>query len=676
MKKISYTAIFSLIIQTIITFGINWIYFFIYYRLNKYSFLASNSEHDENSFIAFFKTNRDKLSIFSIVLYFIFLIIFSLSIMLVNDVNFFMILHYQLWDYIKSNLLYAILLAIIIFFLLTYGYKILMKNVYHTIYKNNNQYFDNYNETDLTIFILLCFLTLGWFYIIFLFALGIYELHTFMVNKIYNKTPYRFSILGFLALFSIAFLSLFLIVYTIKYHQFLSNVTIYFITVFILNIFLNYGFYELRMNIFLNKRLDILSKKSNFKLSIDKKMFSLCILVVVIGLLYSLLHVYNINDIHIKDFDNLSTDHLACEEITDKDYRVCRKSLDDFDESSKIYQKYNIWQRQYANYALHQKLIVSHVKADEIIKNPIVINYSGEILYTSKEGLLTPNSKEAYLYVQTYYKKNGNDFVPVFNIIKNLELILDLNNNSLYLSILNNNVYKYDFLEDTLNQYNEHYQIIDTSRLILDDLTISFKSNTNNIYGYNIKEELTYLDIRSKNNIGNLLLLISYLDPFPIDELLFHFSQTFSPLTEEKIKYLSPYDLSVFRLYHNTKHISYYNDRQYLYMANLNEREHIVNENYLFNEKKEIELCTKTNCDTDLKFYNNKIDIGYLSNTLYTDEYIERDDNFKINDNKYITLLTEGRKYFDGNAYLGFTIKTIKDYFTGQFISNESIIID
>ena len=107
---------------------------------------------------------------------------------------------------------------------------------------------------------------------------------------------------------------------------------------------------------------------------------------------------------------------------------------------------------------------------------------------------------------------------------------------------------------------------------MIDDLNISFKSLQENIYGYHIKDNLTELKIKSEDNINKLFLIISYLDPFPIDELLYNISQSFKPLNEEKLKYISDYDLSLARLFNNTKHISYVNDRYYLYMRQLNQK--------------------------------------------------------------------------------------------------------
>lgn len=673
MKKISYLALITIIIQTVLTFGLNWIFFLVYYRLNKYAFISNNSENEKiSSFVLFLQKDRKKLSTISIIMYVIFMILFSLLIMLINDVNFFMILHYSLWDYIKSNFIYSLLLAIIILTFLTYSYKILIKNVYHALYKNDHKYFNNYSDVDMILFFVICFLTLGWFFLLFLFFLAMHELYLFIFNKYVNKTNYRISYLGLFSLLIILLMSLILIFYLAFYHHFLGSITIYLIVITPTNLILGYGLFELKMRLFLNNKTNLLIKDVKFQPKTNKLLLTFGISVVLVCLVISIIKIKEVNNFYSPEFNNITNKNLYC--LENEVNTICRLSKEDFDPLSNKYNRYSIWKSHYYAYDHHQKYIVSHINPKEIVDEPITINYSGEELYTTPEGVLLSNSKGAYLYVQTYYKNYKDYYIPVFNIIKNLELIFTFEDDSLFLSILNNDVYKYDFLKDKLTKYKDNYLNIDTTRLMVDDLEINFYALENNIYGYHVKEDITYLEIKSEN-INKLLFTISYLDPFPANEILYYLCQTLVPLDVDKLKYISDYDLSILRIFDNIKHISYYNDRYYLYMRLLNQKSHSTDESYKFDEDFELAKCEDLKCSGENLVTNSNLTIDNITNVLYSDIYIESNDDFKFHDNKKITLLLEGNKTFYGDIEINYAIKTIKQYFQNQKISKETQLI-
>lgn len=671
MKRISKLALITIIIQTIVTFGINWLYFIVFYRVRKASLLSTNKENFYiNGIKIYFTKDIRKLSLFSIIAFFLYLILFSLLIMLVLDPNFFMIINNELFKYIFDNLGVAVLLSIVFFFIIYYLNKIIISKVIHTIYKNNHDCFCNYSDSDKMVFILTCIFTLGLVYIFYLFELAITELYLYYLNKYINKQEYKINKVSIIVLLIVLLTSLVLIYYVIRLYYFINPATIYFILVSILNIILNYGLFELLLRMSFDHNIEVFINKYQYRYHFQSNRLVLLIgsIVIIAVLIFTGIRFEKKKDFQIYEISVNNINDYTCHLFGDKE--ICRLSEEDFDENSSKYRKYQLWQRQYGNSKKHQQLIVSSVNPDKISKQPIVINAKGDVLYTSSEGELISADNNAFLYVQTYYRKINNKYVPIFNIIKNLELIIEFYENSLHLSILNNNVYLYDFQSDTLKKYEENLINIDTTRLMIDDLSIDFNANNNIIYGYQIKEDLTYLNIKT-DNVEKLIIALTYFDSFLFDELIYHVRNAYLPFNEESLKYRNEYDLIVFRILSNTKHISYYNDRYYLYMKSINERIRRLNESYIYDENYNLHKCRNDNCNNDKIYTSKQLEIINLSKILYTDAYVDPYDTFTVNDKKEIRLLLEDRKNFTGDINISFSIKTIKQYFTKESMLDE-----
>ncbi|QVK19133.1 oligosaccharide repeat unit polymerase [Mycoplasmatota bacterium] len=673
MKKLSKFALTTLIIQTILTLGLNWVFFLIYYRLFKYSFLSTNKVNYEVSHIdLFFNKDCKKLSIISIVTYFIFILFSSFTLLLINDTDFFYILNFQLWSFVKGHFLDAILLSVIIFLFLTYAYKILIKNVYFNIYKKNHVYFNNYSELDLVSFIIISILTLGWFYILYLFTLGIYELYLYWINKYNNKTNYYFSTFGIISLFLIGFMNVILVYYLVINHVYFNFISLYLIILFMLNTILSYGFFEFKMRKFLNGDLIILNKNQDkiFKPYINKKILLLCSFIIFVSLFYSIYRINDLNELSLNTYDNINIANLKCEQF-DSNSICFNRNLNMNNE------EFSIWTTPIAsnqNYKYHQQLIVSMIRPSEIKNEAIQTSYKvNDVFYTSPGQVYA--YENAYIFVQTYYKRISKNYVPVFNIVKNLELVTEINDIDIHLSILDNNVYIYDFMSETFSKYDRNYNYIDTTRLMIDNLNISIKSNHNNLYGYHIANETTSLHIVS-NNIEKLKFFISYINPFVYDELVFYLHNSFSQISQEERYHRTDVELLTFRVLRNTKHISYYNDRFYLYMDNIADINHSMNLSYINSENNELIEYLDKEIDQIPKVLTNQINVKYLnkqSRILYTDNY---DVDFPVNDNKIISLFLEGDHDFSGTITFDFSIKSIKQYFDNENITHETLTIN
>lgn len=674
MKNISKFALTTLIFQTILTLGLNWVFFLLYYRLYKYSFLSTNKVNYEVShFDLFFKKDVKILSILSIILYFIFLLFSSLVILLVNNTDFFYIINFQLWSFVKSNFLLSILMTIIIFLFLTYSYKILIKNVYYYIYKKNHSYFNNFSELDLVSFIIISILTLGWFYILYLFTLGIYELYLYFINKHINKSNYFFSTFGIISLFLVIFINSILAYYLVIYHGYFNFISLYLILLFMLNTILNYGFFEIKMRLFLKDDLVILNKNQDkiFKPYINKKIILLCSFIIFISMFYSIYKINDLKEIPLNIYDNINITDLKCEHF-DSNSICFNRNLNLNNE------EYSVWSTPIAsdqNYKYHQQLIVSMIHPTEINNEVIQTRFDGsDILYTSQGKLYS--YRNAYIYVQTYYKRISKNYVPVFNIVKNLELVMEISDSDIHFSILDNNVYLYDFMSETFTKYDRNYQNIDTTRLMIDDLNISIESNHHDLYGYHLDNDTTSLHIES-DNIERLKFVISYLNPFVYDELIFYLHNSFTQISQEERYHRTDVQLITFRVFRNIEHISYYNDRFYLYMANIADINHSMNLSYINSENNQlIEFQDEIFMNHISKVLTNQINVKYLnkqSQIFYTDNY---DDDFPINDNKIISLFLDGNREFSGQVTFNFDIKSIKQYFENEIIIHETITIN
>ncbi len=671
MKKLTKFAMTTIIIQTILTLGINWLFFLIYYRLNYYSFLATNKKYYEVShFDMFFKRRVNRLSIISIISYFIFLCVFSMALFISNDVHFFNIINFQLGLYITNNIFYSIIMAFVIFILLTFSYKILIKNVYYTIYKKHHQYFNNFSELDLVLFIIVCILTLGWFYLLYLFTLGLYDLYIYFINKQVNKSNHYMSTFGIISLFLIVFVNIILFYYIYTYFHYYSLIAIYVLMVFIANTILNYGLFELKIRLFLDNNLTVLKKNQDvFKPYINKKIIYLCSFIIVISLFYS---VYKINSYKVypeNTYEMISLKNLTCNLYGDNS--IC------LNLNNNLEKKYHVWKTPKSineDYRYHQRLIVSPIHPIDIDEEPIQTRHNfKDLFYTSPRKFYS--FQNSYLYVKTYYKRVHEHYIPVFNIVKNLELVSEISDNDIYLSILNNDVYLYDFVYDDFSIYDRNYQYIDTTRLMLDHLQINIESNDVDLYGYHLENKTTYIDIKS-NNIEKLKYLVSYFDPFQFNELIIHLSQSFKPLNRDVRYHLTDTQLLTFRLFRDTKHLSFYNDRFYLYMVNIANIKHTTSMSYINDENNNLVECPDKKCINETtKVLTHHLDIRNInkqSQILYTEA---NDTDYQVSDKKTISIYKEGKYDFSGQIVFSFDIKTINQYFTGQKISHQTLTI-
>jgi len=326
------------------------------------------------------------------------------------------------------------------------------------------------------------------------------------------------------------------------------------------------------------------------------------------------------------------------------------------------------------DFRYHQELIVSVINPNEIKNKSIQTRYNIDDAFYTAPGQLYSH-KNAFIYVQTYYKQISNSFVPVFNIVKNLELVTEINDFDVHFSILDNKVFLYDFMDKSLVEYKRNYRNIDTTRLMIDHLEITINSNYANLYGYRIDYKTTLLNVKS-SNIEKMKYLITYLDPFVYDELIVYLNNSFIPIAKEKQYHRTDIQLIGFRIFENTKHISYYNDRYYLYMANIADISHQNIKTYINHENGQLIQCEEDNCtNLTTKVLTNHVNIKNLNKQFqifYTDTY---NSSFPIVDNNIISILTEGNQDFSGQITFSFDIKSINQYFDNESIIHETLSI-
>lgn len=673
MKKLSKFGLITLILQTIATFGLNWLFFLIYYRLEKFAFLTNNKENEEVSNInLFFKKDVKALSIISISCYFLFLFILSTILLLSVNEDFFNILNFKLFDFVLSNIIYSILLASFIFILITYSYRIIIKSVYNTIYKNNNEYFNNYNDIDFIIFIVLSIISFGWLYILYLFTLGIYEFYLFMINKYVNKSKYNFSTFGIIAVFLIIFADIVLLYYIIEFRFYINPISIYLLLLFLISPLLNYGLYELKMRLFLNNRLNNLSKSFDyiFRPYINKKVILMCSIVVFVSLVISYNKIQTIKPIDYQLYTDVSIDNFQCQIYSENE--ICFNPNYDKDKNN-----YSTWEivpiKLNDEYNYHKELVVKMINPGEINNEAILFNNNyRDFVFTSNEGEYFSNDNQ-YIYVQTYYKQlSKNKYIPLFNIIKSLEVINWVEDYNIHLSILENKVYIYDFVTQTFNIYDRNYHNIDTTRLMIDNLKINIESEKTNLYGYMIDSETTYLNVKP-NNQEIFTMFLVHFDPFMFNEVIMHLYDSFNNLTENEIYNRDVIDLLTFKYFKNDQKISYNNDRFYLYMDNIRNISPYSKDTYINSENNLLIPCYEKEKDDIKKVFASSIEISNLTKQtkmLYTTDYASM---FSNSDSKLISILTEGNKEFSGYITFSYEIKTIKQYFNQEVLKEVTL---
>lgn len=669
--KLSKTALAAIIIQTILTLGLNWIAFLVFYRVWHYSYHSLNDESNEyNNFYLFFKHKANALSIISIIAYILYLFLFTLGIFIIIDPNFFYYVNFAFLSYLKDNLLSALILTIIFGILYTYAYKILIKNVYNTIYQRNNHHFNNYTQFDFYLFILFSIITLGIYFLTYLIILGLTDLYLFWINRSINGKKYTLSKFGVVSLFLIGYLFIVVLYFISTNHVYLNSITVYIHSIMLLNVFLNYGFFELRLRIFYDSNLTTFMQSGDYSLNTytNQRLAVFSFFIIIITLVLSIGQ--------INSFKEKQVTYPALNSINKYEEHgevaLCYSNVYNARNT-----RYNLWIKPIiasTDYIYHQELITSFINPEQLNEaKPVNIGYSyTDIFYTTAGEYYSYNN--GFLYVQTYYKKYNDCFVPIFNIVKNMSLIASLDNFTLHLSIMNNNVYYYDFYHDKLSLITGKYRNIDTTRLMIDELNIKVKSPSNTIYGYNIKDDTTYLNVDS-DNISNLKSFVTLLDYVPVNEMVISLLKALKPLEENQIMHRTDIDLLTFRLFRNTEHISYYNDRHFLYMSTVGIARNI-NESYI-NTSEGLLKCEDARCKNynDIS-YTNELDIINLteqSQILYTDELLNNDD-FKMIDRKIITIFDTSSAY-DETVELTFTIKTIKQYFSKDYIVKEMLVL-
>ncbi len=669
--KLSKTALTAIIIQTILTLGLNWLAFLIFYRIWKYSYLSLNEEsNDYNNFYLFFKHKMDTLSIISIIIYLIYLLCFTIGIFIIVDPKFFYYINFALASYLKSNILSAVIIAIILGMGVTYSYNVLIKNVFYTIYKHTNQHFNNFTQFDFYLFIFFSIISLGTYFLTYLIILGLYDLYLSWLNKIVNKKSYVFSKYGIVSLFLIGYLFIVLLYYISINNVYLNKTTIYVHIIMFLNVFLNYGFFELRYRLFSDNNLTIFEQTGDYSLNafFNQRLVVFSFFIVIITTVISVGRMNNFKEQRIS-YPAL-TKINTYEEIGD--IKLCYPSTYNQGNS-----RYNLWIEPISatqEYNYHRRLITSFINPEQL-NEPQVINigYSYiDIFYTTEGEYYSYNN--GFIHVQTFYKKMDDCFVPIFNIVKNMSLVASLDNFTLHLSIMNNNVYYYDFYMDKLSLITGKYRNIDTTRLMIDDLAIKVIAPQNTLYGYNIKDDTTYLDVDS-DNIRNLETFVTLFDYVPVNEMIPSLFKAFRQLDEKEVMHLTDIDLLTFRLFKNTEHISYYNDRYFLYMSTVGLARNI-NESYI-NTPEGLIKCADTRCKniSDISYTNelNIINLTEQSRMLYTDLLLYNDD-FKMIDQKIITIF-DNSSSFDEIVEIQFTVKTIKQYFYKEVIAEETLKI-
>jgi cell division protein FtsL len=668
-NRISHLAKLTLITQTILTLGLNWLFFLMNYRAHKASVnvlrIAKKKELNHTNFL-------DVLSIFLFSVY-------VLIMLVVVRLGSYFIFEPLQNHWVSFNDLFTWILILIVYILITlivsYLFRVLTihlhKQIYSTQYRNQNFQYDAFFENTKGEMILLNIFTLGVFYIFYLLYLGLYEVYHYVLNRQMNQ-KYIFTTRGTIGLGLIGILYGSTLFYFLFNLLFLNKISGYLMFMALINPLLGFGLYEFKMRRWLNNDLSILKRELNIKKSkfSFKIFYSICLLILLVSIsqtIYSSLQ--NESFKHSKPI-RIKQDEVSC--ALNEKFCLPTAYLKSKPTSDLIDKRENpTLQEEVRNYLYY------YHNGDQIDPAPIhYINGGFQKIYSSEPVLYQEHlknkyeeadqfrSKYFYLSVQTFYIKWDKDrYVPAFNLIKTIDFEVVNLDQKFYVELNNNPVYLYSFVTNELKEYDEAYTNIDTTRLIIDEMTLTTNDQVEKI-GNSYKSVHVAPDSKALSQ-G----LLSHFNPLWFDEL-FDKSYYLS-----KVGYPNYFDILSAKVgLTQMDHISYPYDRYYLLLKT---SDYLALNDTSSNDNDQIMTTTKETSiprsEAEARDAANSCSIKKNKCLVKEDNqfynYLMGFDSYRVEISDFYTLSDEQME----EGQLSFEIKSIQQYFKHEILVEESL---